>query len=526
MADTSAQADEKVPWAARLDELLVPVLRHRIERSGIQDSGAYNFYDMRLKGSSFFSDYELALARKFLSSSLGVREIHEIGSGFGQLMFLLGWNGFKTVGFEADRARAQTARDLKAIMDVVDPTLTANVQLLEAEFPSPEAPMPAAHSLILTTNLVATRTLPQQLAILKEMRKYPFVLTDVQRFFKVRLEPAEQQATFALFAEAGFEEPEVFLDLGAGGRYYLFRNSDVEAPPTPSSRESLGVSDRRISKLVLQEGEVLPKIEFRGRSKVRPESNYLLKYARNVTSQVGQDGIFEKMLEIIGIENKWCVEFGGMDGKRLSNTWNLIHNHKWSGVLMEGNTARFKELEANHAEHDVAAFNEYVGFSGENRLDEILRRTKIPTSFDVLSIDIDGNDWHVWEALTDYRPRIVCIEFNPTISNDVFFVQDADPTVNQGCSLLALIDLAKAKDYELVATTSWDAILVPKELFPKFNISDNSIDSMYSPHTRETRLFQGYDGTFYAAGNLMVQWKQIPFQQDELQILPRAMRKY
>lgn len=149
-----------------------------------------------------------------------------------------------------------------------------------------------------------------------------------------------------------------------------------------------------------------------------------------------------------------------------------------------------------------------------------------PSDFDVLSIDIDGNDWHVWRSLEDYRPRIVCIEFNSTISNDVYFVQDPDPTINQGCSLLALVELGKSKGYELVATTSWDAISVPAEFFESFNISDNSIDAMYSPHTRETRLFQGYDGTFYAAGNLTVQWKQIPFQPDELQVLPRAMRKY
>lgn len=270
----------------------------------------------------------------------------------------------------------------------------------------------------------------------------------------------------------------------------------------------------------------MPKIEFRPKSRVRPESVYLHQHHRNVASQIGQDGIFEKMLEIIGAENKWCVEFGAWDGKYLSNTWNLIANHQWSGVLMEGNETKFRELLTNHAGRNVEAFNEFVGFAGESRLDEILRRTKAPADFDLLSIDIDGNDWHVWEALKDYRPRIVCIEFNPTISNDVYFVQDADPKVNQGCSLLALIELGKTKGYELVATPSWDGIFVPKELFPKFGIADNSIDAMYTAHHRETRLFQGYDGTFYAAGNLTVQWKQIPFQSDELQVLPRSMRRW
>lgn len=263
----------------------------------------------------------------------------------------------------------------------------------------------------------------------------------------------------------------------------------------------------------------MPKIEFRPKSRVKPESDWLQTHRRNVASQIGQDGIFQKMLEIIGAENRWCVEFGAWNGKYLSNTWHLIADHGWSGVLVEGNKEKYEELLVNHAGNKVTAYNEYVGYEGPSRLDEILKRTPIPKNFDILSIDIDGNDWHVWEALKEYRPRIVCIEFNPTISNDVYFVQDASPHINQGCSLLALIELGKQKGYELVSAPSWDGIFVPEELFGKFNIKDNSIDAMFTAHHHETRLFQGYDGTFHTAGNLFVQWKRIPFAHDELQVL-------
>ncbi len=224
MAETNGHSDVEVPWAARLHDLLIPVLRHRLERSGIEASGAYNFYNVRVQNGEIFANYELALCRALLSYSSKIRQVHEIGCGFGQLMFLLGWNGFKSVGFESDRARAKTARDLKAILDLIDPEFTGNVQLLEAEFPATAAPRPDAYSLLLTTNLVATRTLPQQLAILGEMRKYPYVLADIQRFFELRMDVADQQKTLDLFAQAGFKEPELFLDLGASGRYYLFTN--------------------------------------------------------------------------------------------------------------------------------------------------------------------------------------------------------------------------------------------------------------------------------------------------------------
>jgi hypothetical protein len=264
----------------------------------------------------------------------------------------------------------------------------------------------------------------------------------------------------------------------------------------------------------------LPKIEFRPKSRVKPASVWLNQKIKNVTSQCGQDGIFQAMLEVIRASNKWCCEFGAWDGKYLSNTWNLIANHGWTGVLIEGDPAKFAELQNTHANNKVMAYSEFVSFEGPNRLDEILRRAGAPRDLDMLSIDIDGNDWHVWESLRDFRPRIVCIEFNPTISNDVYFVQDRDPNIRQGCSLLALIDLAKEKGYELVATPSWDGIFVPQELFPQFNIADNSIDAMYSPALRETRIFQGYDGKFWCAGNLTVQWKNVAFAADRLQVLP------
>lgn len=212
------------PWSERLRDLLLPVLKHKIERFGIDTTGAYNFYKARAQSGQIFMEYEIELTRRILSSGLGIRHVHEIGSGFGQLMFLMGWNGFRTLGFEADRARAQTARDLRAMLDLVDPQLTENVQLVEGEFPSREGAQPTPGSLVLTTNLVATRSLAQQLDTLGAMRKYPFVLSDMQRFFDLRLDPAQEPEALALFAQAGFKKPELFLDLGTGGRYYLFTN--------------------------------------------------------------------------------------------------------------------------------------------------------------------------------------------------------------------------------------------------------------------------------------------------------------
>ena len=142
------------------------------------------------------------------------------------------------------------------------------------------------------------------------------------------------------------------------------------------------------------------------------ESNWLKQYQKDIFSQNGEDGVVEAIMSILPQKNKWAVEFGAWNGKYLSNTYNLVHNHGYACVLIEGDAKRFNDLRGLRKEHDsVVVINSYVSSSGENTLDNILGKTEIPMDFDFLSIDIDGNDFHVWQSLENYRPKIICIEF-------------------------------------------------------------------------------------------------------------------
>lgn len=125
----------------------------------------------------------------------------------------------------------------------------------------------------------------------------------------------------------------------------------------------------------------------------------------------------------------------GMAGTRAIPI-NLITNHGWHGVMIEGDSRKCVELRQTYANNSkVIVLYAMVGFEGGNTLGKILSSTPIPVDFDLLSIDIDGNDYHVWEALRNYTPKVVVIEFNPTIPNSIAFVQEARMTVNQGSSL-------------------------------------------------------------------------------------------
>lgn len=270
----------------------------------------------------------------------------------------------------------------------------------------------------------------------------------------------------------------------------------------------------------------MPVLRLHRTDRTNSDSKILQKYVFNETSQNGEDGIIEEIFRRIGTTNKWCVEFGAWDGKFLSNTWRLIAKFDWSAVLFEGMAERARDLARAHKGSPKAHVrNCHVGWIGNARLDNLLAVTPIPRQFDLLSVDIDGNDYHVWEALQGYQPRVVVIEFNPSASNDLSFIQDADATINQGCSLRALIDLAKSKEYELVATTLCNAIFVTAREFSKICIEDNSIDSMhFADHTNE--LLQTYDGTLFVAGLDTLLWQNKKIEHEALQIIPKRLRKY
>jgi len=236
----------------------------------------------------------------------------------------------------------------------------------------------------------------------------------------------------------------------------------------------------------------------------RPGSPPFGAYRRNVTSQDGEDGILARMFELLGTTNKTCIEFGAADGKWLSNTWSLIRDGDWDGILIEGRETSFRELERSYAGlSQVKLFNRYVDLAA-NSLDRILKEAECPAEPDLLSIDVDGLDWHIWHSLREFRPRLVLIEFNPTIPNDVLFVPD--PGTHHGCSLRALVELGEEKGYELAAATGWNAFFVRRELLPLLQIPDNSISAIHPVSPYETKVFQLYDGSLRVVGNDKLMW--------------------
>jgi hypothetical protein len=208
----------------------------------------------------------------------------------------------------------------------------------------------------------------------------------------------------------------------------------------------------------------------------------LLDHAFNVYSQFGEDGILQKIFGIIGIKYNLCVDVGSWDGIYCSNVCNLYRNG-WNAVLIEGNKKKFEELIKNTHWWNCNCINEFIKDMS------IVNNIK---NMDLLSIDIDGDDYYLLKDLKS-RPRVIVCEYNPTIPSHIYMVGRKDN--NFGCSALALKILAESKGYSLIAMTESNCIFVTNELHPKFEDYDTDFESIFIKKNL-TYVITDYSGNY------------------------------
>lgn len=260
------------------------------------------------------------------------------------------------------------------------------------------------------------------------------------------------------------------------------------------------------------------------------QTSKLSDFSENVYSQFGEDGIIREILNRLRshIElNSWCVEFGAWDGIFLSNTARLIREENFSAVLIEGDKRKAHALEKNFPQDEVRKVCQFIHFEGPDSLDATLSRTPIPNDFDFLSIDVDGVDYHIFESMISFKPKVICVEFNPTIPNSVDFVQARDFAVKHGSSARALVRLGKEKCYSLVATTSCNLIFVRDDLRNFVVEEEQTIQSLNPSGNDETYVFVGYDGSLLSnKESLKLVWHGLTIPLRSLKVLPRPLRVF
>jgi len=162
-----------------------------------------------------------------------------------------------------------------------------------------------------------------------------------------------------------------------------------------------------------------------------------------------------------------AVDIGAGAGVRWSNTCALFIRG-WKGVGVEAGAGKFRKLKRTYRHFaGVSACNERAT---PDRVASLLKSYGIETDFEVLSLDIDGNDYWVLKAiLAEFRPRLIVTEINEKIPPPLRFIAKYDPDFQlrhhfYGFSIMSLADLCHQHDYAILELEYNNAFLAPKEL--------------------------------------------------------------
>lgn len=215
---------------------------------------------------------------------------------------------------------------------------------------------------------------------------------------------------------------------------------------------------------------------------------------KSVYAQGAEEAMLARIFERIEPTTRVLVDVGASDGLRNSNAALLLREHDWHGVLVEGSDYRFGRLR----EHWGQAANVRLVHAQvqPTAVEAILAAAGVPEDLDLLNIDIDGNDYWVWQAIERYRPKVVVVEYNPYYEPPKRWVMTYDPahawdgSTYYGASLQSLYGLGKHKGYELIACDRQgnNAFFVAKAYYPRFGLADNAPQKLYRPAMYKVRF--------------------------------------
>jgi hypothetical protein len=181
-----------------------------------------------------------------------------------------------------------------------------------------------------------------------------------------------------------------------------------------------------------------------------------------VFSQFGDDGIIQYLIHRLAPLPDSFVEFG-VENYRESNTRFLILNNNWRGLVLDGNQRCIDRIQKDdiYWRHTLTARSAWIT---RDNINDLLRDAGFSGEIGLLSIDIDGNDYWVWEKLEIVDPVITILEYNSIFGPDLAVTIPYDPGFARhrahysgqfwGASLQALTALANQKGYSLVGCNS------------------------------------------------------------------------
>lgn len=214
---------------------------------------------------------------------------------------------------------------------------------------------------------------------------------------------------------------------------------------------SLSQTQARLQKLQVAVGRLESLIRAR-------DGGSFNSHELSVFSQWGEDGLIAHLVSRVPIERPWFVEFGVEDYSE-ANTRFLLMTQNWRGLVMDGSESNIRAIR----EDDISWRHELearCAFITRDNINGLLQDAGFTGDIGLLSVDIDGNDYWVWEAIDAVSPRIVVAEYNSSFGPSAAVTVPYDPTfvrgkkhhsnLYYGASIAALARLATRKGYALV----------------------------------------------------------------------------
>jgi len=214
--------------------------------------------------------------------------------------------------------------------------------------------------------------------------------------------------------------------------------------------------------------------------------NSLLQSAYQVFSQNYEDGILAEIFKRIGIQNKFFVEIGSGDG--IENNTHYLLAQGWEGCWFDANLEQVENAKEHHkntcSEGRLSITSDLVT---PKNVEMLFAMSMVPHVFDLLSIDIDSNDYWLFKSIDLYKPRVVVIEYNASLGPHANLVMRCNPNYtwgggsNYGASYQALKALGEKKGYTVVACD----ITGTNMFFVQSQLCKNGGIDLFCPNTQE-----------------------------------------
>ena len=235
-----------------------------------------------------------------------------------------------------------------------------------------------------------------------------------------------------------------------------------------------------------------------------PNNFNISKFGIKIYSQNEEDGIILYILKHIGIRTKKFIEIGSESGTEC-NTTNLLKYFDWSGMQIEGdkelyNNAKIQlKKKLREKMKNIKLVNSFIT---KKNINKIIKKN-FKKEVDLLSIDIDGNDFWVWEEINCINPRLVVIEYNSFFGSEISCTIPYNPKFiwyyekkrpYYGASLKALEKLGRKKKYTLVGVdkNGVNAFFVRNDLAKNVNLKSKKSEDVFIDNKREIRNISNY----------------------------------